>query len=61
MNRPSEQDWNLLFSLAGTGANECPWTWEEGTDWPPEWGSRDYGDVIRRCAAYLRETGVTES
>lgn len=60
MSRPSEQDWELLLSLAGTGIQECPWAWEQGTAWPPDWECRDYEDAVRRCAAYLEEIGVTE-
>lgn len=54
---PSQRDWELLLSLAWTGSNECPWGWETGTDWPEGWGARDYEDMLRRCAAKLREEG----
>lgn len=58
-SKPSGQDWAVLFSLAATGAYECPWGWEDdfGRQFPG-WERAESEAAVQRCYAYLRETGV---
>lgn len=56
---PSPRDWDLLLSLAGTGLEECPWSWQDSTEWPPGWEREQFEAVIDRCYGQLRREGKT--
>jgi hypothetical protein len=57
--RPSKQDWAVVFALAGLGINECPWVWDpDCVTELPGWGEDEFRAAVTRCRRYLRELGA---
>lgn len=53
---PTQAEWDLLFNLAGTGINECPWAWDE--DFPAGYEYDECNALLAKIRTYLKTTGA---